>query len=62
MTTYTSQPESNTQQLTTNSSCNSTTSNRRSDNLAIWSHITPSLLANWINDKNSLEKVYKYLL
>jgi hypothetical protein len=48
--TYTSQPESiSTQQLTA--------SNRRSDNLAIWSHITPSLLANWINDKNSSEKV-----
>ena len=26
--------------------------NRHSDNLAIWSHITSSLLASWINDKN----------
>jgi hypothetical protein len=31
--------------------------NRHSDNLAIWSHITSGLLASWINDKNSQNEV-----
>lgn len=32
-------------------------SNRNSDNVAIWSHITSSLLSSWINEENSQRKL-----
>ena len=38
-------------------SCQAMATNRHSDNLAIWSHITSSLLATWMNDKSCPNKV-----
>ena len=35
--------------------------NRNSENVAIWSHISCSLLFSWLNEQNSQRKVYSKL-
>ena len=36
------------------------TNNRHSENLTLWSHITSGLLQTWLNEKNSDKKVFTF--